>query len=47
MLDALKAIRVPVIRWPGGCFADEYHWREGDQVRAASARSRSIPTGAA
>lgn len=29
VLDALKAIRVPVIRWPGGCFADEYHWREG------------------
>jgi alpha-N-arabinofuranosidase len=20
---------VPVVRWPGGCFADEYHWREG------------------
>ena len=29
VLDALKALRVPVIRWPGGCFADEYHWREG------------------
>ncbi|MGP7796268.1 alpha-N-arabinofuranosidase [Sphingomonas sp. CLY1604] len=29
VVDALKAIRVPVIRWPGGCFADEYHWREG------------------
>ncbi|USI72220.1 alpha-N-arabinofuranosidase [Sphingomonas morindae] len=29
VLEALKAIRVPVIRWPGGCFADEYHWREG------------------
>ncbi len=29
VLDALKAIRVPVIRWPGGCFADEYNWREG------------------
>ncbi|WP_329959242.1 alpha-N-arabinofuranosidase [Sphingomonas sp. Leaf21] len=29
VIDALKAIRVPVIRWPGGCFADEYHWREG------------------
>lgn len=28
IVDALKAIRVPVIRWPGGCFADEYHWRE-------------------
>ncbi len=29
VLDALKAIRVPVVRWPGGCFADEYIWREG------------------
>jgi alpha-N-arabinofuranosidase len=26
---ALKAIKVPVVRWPGGCFADEYHWRDG------------------
>ena len=26
---ALKRLGVPVIRWPGGCFADEYHWREG------------------
>ncbi|WP_206244728.1 alpha-N-arabinofuranosidase [Novosphingobium terrae] len=29
VIDALKAIRVPVVRWPGGCFADEYNWREG------------------
>jgi alpha-L-arabinofuranosidase len=26
---ALKEIQVPVLRWPGGCFADEYHWRDG------------------
>jgi alpha-N-arabinofuranosidase len=26
---ALKALRVPNVRWPGGCFADEYHWRKG------------------
>ncbi|BET69478.1 alpha-L-arabinofuranosidase AbfB [Opitutales bacterium ASA1] len=26
---ALKAIKVPVLRWPGGCFADEYHWKDG------------------
>jgi alpha-N-arabinofuranosidase len=25
----LKAIKVPNVRWPGGCFADEYHWRKG------------------
>lgn len=29
VLDALRAIKVPLVRWPGGCFADEYHWREG------------------
>ncbi|QIK80031.1 alpha-N-arabinofuranosidase [Sphingomonas piscis] len=29
VLQALKAIKVPNVRWPGGCFADEYHWREG------------------
>ncbi len=26
---ALRALRVPDVRWPGGCFADEYHWRNG------------------
>ena len=29
MVAALKAIKVPNVRWPGGCFADEYHWRNG------------------
>ena len=29
VVEALKHIRVPVLRWPGGCFADEYHWRDG------------------
>lgn len=29
VLEALKEIRVPVLRWPGGCFADEYHWKDG------------------
>jgi alpha-N-arabinofuranosidase len=28
-LAALKKLGVPVLRWPGGCFADEYHWRDG------------------
>ncbi|AUN33213.1 alpha-N-arabinofuranosidase [Niveispirillum cyanobacteriorum] len=34
VVEALKAIRVPLIRWPGGCFADEYHWRDGIGPRA-------------
>ena len=29
VVEALKEIRIPVLRWPGGCFADEYHWRDG------------------
>ncbi|MDF8332761.1 alpha-N-arabinofuranosidase [Novosphingobium cyanobacteriorum] len=29
VVGALKALRVPNVRWPGGCFADEYHWRDG------------------
>ena len=29
VVGALKALKVPVVRWPGGCFADEYHWRDG------------------
>jgi alpha-L-arabinofuranosidase len=29
VVAALKALQVPVVRWPGGCFADEYHWRKG------------------
>lgn len=29
VFDALKRLQVPVLRWPGGCFADEYHWMDG------------------
>lgn len=29
VLAALKALDIPVLRWPGGCFADEYHWKDG------------------
>ena len=29
VVAALREIRVPNVRWPGGCFADEYHWRKG------------------
>jgi alpha-N-arabinofuranosidase len=29
IVDALKKIQIPNLRWPGGCFADEYHWRDG------------------
>lgn len=29
VMNALKNIEVPVVRWPGGCFADTYHWKDG------------------
>jgi alpha-N-arabinofuranosidase len=29
VVGALRAIHVPNVRWPGGCFGDEYHWRNG------------------
>ena len=29
VVGALKALKVPNVRWPGGCFADDYHWRKG------------------
>jgi len=29
VIAALRQLKVPVVRWPGGCFADEYHWRDG------------------
>ena len=29
VLTALKRLQIPVLRWPGGCFADEYHWMDG------------------
>jgi alpha-N-arabinofuranosidase len=29
VVAALKKIKIPNLRWPGGCFADEYHWRDG------------------
>lgn len=29
VVEALKEMRIPLLRWPGGCFADEYHWMDG------------------
>jgi len=34
IVEALKNIKIPNLRWPGGCFADEYHWRDGIGARA-------------
>ncbi|MBU7594305.1 alpha-N-arabinofuranosidase [Metabacillus halosaccharovorans] len=42
VLEALKQINIPVLRWPGGCFADEYHWKDG--VGPRSGRKRMVNT---
>ncbi|MDO4678115.1 MAG: alpha-L-arabinofuranosidase C-terminal domain-containing protein [Eubacteriales bacterium] len=42
VVEALKQIRVPVLRWPGGCFADEYHWKDG--IGSADTRKKIINT---
>ena len=42
IVEAFKKIKLPVLRWPGGCFADEYHWKDG--VGEKSARKKMINT---
>lgn len=42
VVEALKEIRIPVLRWPGGCFADEYHWKDG--IGPKEKRKRTINT---
>lgn len=39
LLDALRRLHIPNLRWPGGCFADEYHWRYGIGPRRQRART--------
>jgi alpha-N-arabinofuranosidase len=41
-IEALKRIQAPIIRWPGGCFADQYHWREGIGPREKRPRTWNI-----
>jgi alpha-N-arabinofuranosidase len=41
-IDALKAVGPAVFRWPGGCFADHYHWRDGIGDPASRPRTRNI-----
>src|SRR5579875_1690337 len=28
VIEALRKLKIPVLRWPGGCFADNYHWKD-------------------
>ncbi len=42
VVEALREIKIPVLRWPGGCFADEYHWKDG--IGEKSSRKKMINT---
>jgi len=42
VLAALRHLKVPVLRWPGGCFADEYHWKDG--IGPREQRKRMVNT---
>jgi alpha-N-arabinofuranosidase len=42
VVEALKKINIPNLRWPGGCFADEYHWRDG--IGPRNKRPRMVNT---
>lgn len=42
VVEALKNLELPVLRWPGGCFADEYHWMDG--IGPKENRKRMINT---
>ena len=42
VVEALRNIRIPVLRWPGGCFADEYHWEDG--IGPQESRKRMVNT---
>lgn len=42
VVNALKEMGIPVLRWPGGCFADEYHWKDG--VGPKESRKKMVNT---
>jgi alpha-L-arabinofuranosidase len=42
VVEALRKIRVPVLRWPGGCYADQYHWR--DAIGPREQRKQTVNT---
>src|SRR4051794_41356330 len=46
VVEALRALRIPNLRWPGGCFADGYHWRDGIGPREQRPRVGNSPWGA-
>lgn len=45
VLQALKDLHVPVLRWPGGCFADDYHWKDGIGPRSERPKKQNTNWG--
>lgn len=45
IIEALRRMKPPVIRWPGGCFADDYHWQDGVGPRNQRPRRINIHWG--
>lgn len=41
-LELLRALDMPVLRWPGGCFADDYHWEDGVGPRDERPQRRNL-----
>src|ERR1041385_3067477 len=46
LVDAIRRIKPAVVRWPGGCFADSYNWRDGTGPRGARPRHTNFWAGA-
>ena len=42
IVEALKELKIPVLRWPGGCFADTYHWKDGIGPRADRPKIKNV-----
>ncbi|MCC7447567.1 MAG: alpha-N-arabinofuranosidase [Anaerolineae bacterium] len=45
VITALKALPVPLLRWPGGCYADHYHWQDGIGPREQRKRRLGMSCG--
>lgn len=45
LVEALRRIHAPVLRWPGGCFADDYHWMDGIGPRERRPRTINLHWG--
>ena len=42
VIEAIRKLSPPVIRWPGGCFADDYHWEDGVGPRGSAAAGERV-----